>query len=273
MQEYVILVDETFEGFSPGQEQGPELEAPAISTLAGAAQLQGEQVGPLLASYSNSKKQSMDKYCQCMLRCQVSNAAQLDLGCSSTPMRTHAYVSSAVAALYKITPGWVKHAAQHQRHTARQQFLVVASHECCVQPAETLHHFAGQNDMHRVRTLLDSGADVNARDSDGATPLHFAADRGAIEVARCLLEAGADVHAKDSTGMTALHYAALSGKVEVRVDPSCHSQHCAQTEKQMKMLRVHTYAARLCSARRHVRSMHACASCCRLCEQPLLQLL
>jgi hypothetical protein len=43
MQEYVILVDETFEGFAPGQEQSGGLEAPTTSTLAGAQQQRPEE--------------------------------------------------------------------------------------------------------------------------------------------------------------------------------------------------------------------------------------
>ena len=103
-----------------------------------------------------------------------------------------------------------------------------------MQEAETLHHFAGQDNVDKVQELLASGADVHALDGDGATPLHFAADRGAAAAAECLLAGGADVSARDGGGMTALHYAACSGHEEVRAHGACdsgvpvsrHASHC-----------------------------------------------
>jgi hypothetical protein len=45
MKEYVILVDEAFAGFSPGQQQQKgAFEAPATSTLAGAQEQAAQEV-------------------------------------------------------------------------------------------------------------------------------------------------------------------------------------------------------------------------------------
>jgi len=41
--------------------------------------------------------------------------------------------------------------------------------------------------------LIEKGADVNARDIDGNTPLHWAANFGNVESINLLLKAGADV--------------------------------------------------------------------------------
>ena len=54
-----------------------------------------------------------------------------------------------------------------------------------------LHKAAGHGDFGDVTRLLDAGADVNARDLDGWTPLHWAAYEGRTEVVRLLLARGA----------------------------------------------------------------------------------
>ena len=55
------------------------------------------------------------------------------------------------------------------------------------------------------------GADVDARNQDGYTPLHWAAMDGHVETAALLLDRGADVDARDERGATPLHYALKKG--------------------------------------------------------------
>lgn len=55
-----------------------------------------------------------------------------------------------------------------------------------------------------VKLLLQAGAEVDARNLNGDTPLHYAASLGRMEVMPLLLKAGADVNALDRNGHTAL---------------------------------------------------------------------
>ncbi|KAI0280041.1 ankyrin repeat-containing domain protein [Russula aff. rugulosa BPL654] len=61
----------------------------------------------------------------------------------------------------------------------------------------------------------EHGAVINVQDQIGFTPLHTASGYGALEVVRLLLEHGADVEAKGTDGKTALQVAADRGHDEV----------------------------------------------------------
>jgi uncharacterized protein len=59
-----------------------------------------------------------------------------------------------------------------------------------------------------IAALLDGGADANARDAAGFTPLLLAAKHIQDDSIEPLLRAGADVHALDAAGNTPLHLGA-----------------------------------------------------------------
>lgn len=62
-----------------------------------------------------------------------------------------------------------------------------------------------------TEALLARGADVNARcGSSRVTPLHYACSDSSVKTAELLLSKGADVNAQDSNGDTALHIAAVT---------------------------------------------------------------
>lgn len=63
--------------------------------------------------------------------------------------------------------------------------------------------------------LIEAGADVNAKDNYGKTPLLWAAISGSLELAQVLISAGADVHARDFHNMTPLHWASYNGHLNV----------------------------------------------------------
>jgi uncharacterized protein len=62
-----------------------------------------------------------------------------------------------------------------------------------------------------AKLLLELGADVNARNDGGSTPLTWAAGEGRIDLVNLYLQKGADVNAVTNDGNTALMFALNSG--------------------------------------------------------------
>ncbi|HEX9048571.1 MAG TPA: ankyrin repeat domain-containing protein [Verrucomicrobiae bacterium] len=69
--------------------------------------------------------------------------------------------------------------------------------------------------LEDVRSLLEQGADANAKGNEGWHALQFAAKRGDIEIVRLLLEKGADVNGTNDWGAAALNSAAFRGNFEL----------------------------------------------------------
>jgi uncharacterized protein len=70
-------------------------------------------------------------------------------------------------------------------------------------------------DKEAVKFLLKQGADVNAADPDGTTPLHWAANTGDTETVQLLLRAGANPKARNRYGATPLSLAAGTANAAV----------------------------------------------------------
>ena len=82
--------------------------------------------------------------------------------------------------------------------------------------SDALHFAVRSGNLQEVSKLLSSGADVNARDELGGTPLLDAAWSGNVDITRVLLQHGADVNATHrEAGSTALEYAVLTGRTAV----------------------------------------------------------
>jgi hypothetical protein len=81
---------------------------------------------------------------------------------------------------------------------------------------DQLWEAARKGDAAAVKTLLDKGADVNAKFRYGTTALFKAAERGNTDVVNVLLERGADVKVKDTFyGATAMTWALDNGNVDI----------------------------------------------------------
>jgi ankyrin repeat protein len=78
-----------------------------------------------------------------------------------------------------------------------------------------LHAFASHEDVRAVSWLLEHGADVDAQDLEGNTPLMVAARRNSgSKVLRLLIDAGSSLTKENHHGQTALAQAELKGKVK-----------------------------------------------------------
>src|SRR3989338_3167952 len=81
--------------------------------------------------------------------------------------------------------------------------------------AITLMQAAEKGDTKESERLIATGADVNAKDVSGLSPLHMAAVNGHKDVVELLLAKGADVNAKDGNGLNPLHTAAVNGQKDI----------------------------------------------------------
>jgi hypothetical protein len=108
----------------------------------------------------------------------------------------------------------------------KREFLlaVIVLFSSIVAPGQTskqalndqLYEAVRKGDLAAATSLLDQGADVNAKFRYGATALFKAAERGHTEIVKLLLARGADVTVKDTFyGATAMTWALDNDHVEV----------------------------------------------------------
>jgi ankyrin repeat protein len=64
-------------------------------------------------------------------------------------------------------------------------------------------------------SFFDIGADINATDAYGYTPLMNAAMLGRLDAVKVLIESGADIQKRGQFGYTALHAASQGGYLDV----------------------------------------------------------
>ena len=83
----------------------------------------------------------------------------------------------------------------------------VAESPAMSEPEQALLQASEKGDVAAVKSLVDKGVNVNARDREGRQPLIEAAYWQHPEVVKLLIEKGANVNAKKVDGTTALTFA------------------------------------------------------------------
>ncbi|KAK5967285.1 Ankyrin repeat protein [Trichostrongylus colubriformis] len=103
---------------------------------------------------------------------------------------------------------------------------VEAKDSCLHTPLHLAAGSISDNGAFTVEYLVQNQAEVNVADKLGFTPLHTAASKGLDQVVEILVDAGADVDRPDLKGRNALHLAVLTHS-EITVKVSLHlSQPC-----------------------------------------------
>ncbi|XP_073048455.1 potassium channel SKOR-like [Primulina eburnea] len=81
--------------------------------------------------------------------------------------------------------------------------------------ATRLNWAAHDGDLHRLRQLVEAGADPSKTDYDGRSPLHLASSKGYEDIIRFLIQKEVEVNVKDNLGKTPLYEAIKNGHGQV----------------------------------------------------------
>ena len=127
-----------------------------------------------------------------------------------------AFVAVGADVNYLWTCGSGLHYAMQHNHLEVVEFLLANGADVNIREPEEdgkkwtpLMEAARTASSEIARILIDKGADINAKDTEGKTPLVIATEFGNAEVAGELILAGADIDARDNNGCSALMYASI----------------------------------------------------------------
>jgi ankyrin repeat protein/GTPase SAR1 family protein len=88
--------------------------------------------------------------------------------------------------------------------------MLVKEFGCDPNDGASLYLACEDNNLSMVKTLIDCGADPNARNNKGITPLHIACQLGNLSMVKTLIDSGANLENKDARGYTPLALAVLN---------------------------------------------------------------
>jgi len=129
--------------------------------------------------------------------------------------------SLIAACVFPVTEGMVVHTNTEKVRKARKMVVeLLLARGADVNARENsgwtpLLWAANKGHVKLAEMLLARGADVNARANDGTTPLQTAACYDHRDLAQLLLASKANVNAKDANGNTPLHTSAYRGYKDV----------------------------------------------------------
>ncbi len=115
----------------------------------------------------------------------------------------------------KPAPSFIARSTQMRNNSpssARTSASVRSTSKSTPKLEEALRSAAKAGNIEALREALAKGANINAKDDKGSTPLILAAFKGERAAVEELLAKGANVNAKDSDGETALMRAAFWGR-------------------------------------------------------------
>jgi ankyrin repeat protein len=127
--------------------------------------------------------------------------------CDQVPVRSTTISQFAIALEYN---------PRATKSSFMNYYVLTNPHYVLPNGLTMLSHAVVNLDMDFLKTLLDHGMDVNAKDKHGRSPLSFVVKESVEresnpiyrEIVKMLIDAGAELGALDAGGWTALHYLA-----------------------------------------------------------------